>query len=495
MPVPKNLVDALNRRSFLQYNSTGLGGMALASLLGTQSNLIPSTVRATDAVSANPGQIGLPGLPHFPPKAKRIIYLFQSGAPSQMDLFDPKPSMIPRSGENLPESIRQGQRLTTMTSGQSTFPVAPSIFKFAQHGQSGMWMSELLPHMSTVADELCMIRSVHTEAINHDPAITFCQTGSQLAGRPSIGSWLSYGLGSENQDLPAYVVLTSFGSGRPDDQPLYDRLWGAGFLPTEHQGVKFRNSGDAVLYLSNPPGVDTATRRSTLDRLRQLNEMRHQQVADAEIQARIAQYEMAFRMQTSVPDLLDITSESQAVLDMYGPDVKRPGSYAANCLLARRLAQRDVRFVQLFHMGWDHHGGLPNAIRGQCKDTDQATAALIKDLKQHGLLDDTLIVWGGEFGRTIYSQGAITADNYGRDHHPRCFTMLMAGAGIKPGLTYGETDEYCYNIVDNPVHWHDLNATIMHQLGIDHTRLTYRYQGRDFRLTDIHGEVVKGILA
>lgn len=489
------LLDAMNRRSFLYSNTTGIGGMALASLLGLSSNQASREAGAAEVSQANGDRIGLAGLPHFPPKAKRIIYLFQSGAPSQMDLFDPKPSMTDRSGENLPESIRQGQRLTTMTSGQATFPVAPSIFKFAQHGESGMWMSELLPHMSSVVDDLCMIRSVHTEAINHDPAITFCQTGSQLAGRPSIGSWLSYGLGSENQDLPAYVVLTSFGSGRPDDQPLYDRLWGSGFLPTEHQGVKFRNSGDAVLYLSNPPGIDAPTRRGTLDRLRQLNEMRHQQVGDDEIRARIAQYEMAFRMQTSVPDLLDISSESQTVLDMYGPDVKRPGSYAANCLLARRLAQRDVRFVQLFHMGWDHHGGLPNAIRGQCKDTDQATAALIKDLKQHGLLDDTLIVWGGEFGRTIYSQGAITADNYGRDHHPRCFTMLMAGAGVKAGLTYGETDEYCYNIVDNPVHWHDLNATIMHQLGIDHTRLTYRYQGRDFRLTDIHGEVVKGILS
>jgi len=348
--------------------------------------------------------------------------------------------------------------------------------------------------LSTVVDDLCMIRSVHTEAINHDPAITFCQTGSQLAGRPSIGSWLSYGLGSENQDLPAYVVLTSFGSGRPDDQPLYDRLWGAGFLPTEHQGVKFRNQGDAVLYLSNPPGVDPRSRRSTLDRLKKLNEIRMEALGDSEIQARIAQYEMAFRMQTSVPDLLDVSSESAQTLEMYGPDVKRPGSYAANCLLARRLAERDVRFVQLFHMGWDHHGGLPNAIRGQCKDTDQATAGLIKDLKQRGLLEDTLIVWGGEFGRTIYSQGAITANDYGRDHHPRCFTMLLAGAGIKTGFTYGETDEYCYNVVRDGVHVHDLNATIMHLLGIDHTRLTYRYQGRDFRLTDIHGEIVTNVL-
>ena len=474
--------DVANRRLFLRSTGSGLGGAALATLL----NPAPYGALASDQ--------GLPALPHFAPKAKRIIYLFQSGAPSQMDLFDPKPAMANRQGEDLPASIRQGQRLTTMTSGQATFPVAPSIFKSNQHGQSGMWMSELMPHLSTVVDDLCMIRSVHTEAINHDPAITFCQTGSQLAGRPSIGSWLSYGLGSENQDLPAYVVLTSFGSGRPDDQPLYDRLWGAGFLPTEHQGVKFRNQGDAVLYLSNPPGVDPRSRRSTLDRLKKLNELRMEALGDSEIQARIAQYEMAFRMQTSVPDLLDVSSESAQTLEMYGPDVKRPGSYAANCLLARRLAERDVRFVQLFHMGWDHHGGLPNAIRGQCKDTDQATAGLIKDLKQRGLLEDTLIVWGGEFGRTIYSQGAITANDYGRDHHPRCFTMLLAGAGIKTGFTYGETDEYCYNVVRDGVHVHDLNATIMHLLGIDHTRLTYRYQGRDFRLTDIHGEIVKNVL-
>jgi hypothetical protein len=382
-----------------------------------------------------------------------------------------------------------------MTSGQSSFPVAPTIFKFAQHGQSGMWMSELVPAMSAIADEFCMIRTINTEAINHDPAITFSQTGSQLAGRPSIGSWLSYGLGSENQDLPAYVVLTSFGSGRPDDQPLYDRLWGAGFLPSKHQGVKFRNKGDAVLYLSNPSGIDATARRGTLDRIAALNQKHFEQVGDPEIQTRIAQYEMAFRMQTSVPELLDVSNEPKSILEMYGPDVTRPGSYAANCLLARRLAERDVRFVQLFHMGWDHHGGLPAAIRGQCKDTDQATAALIRDLKQRGLLKDTLIVWGGEFGRTIYSQGGITANDYGRDHHPRCFTVLLAGAGVKAATTYGETDDYCYNIVRDPVHVHDLNATILHLLGIDHTRLTYRYQGRDFRLTDIHGEVVKGILA
>jgi len=432
---------------------------------------------------------------HPAARAKRIIYLFQSGAPSQMDLFDPKPGMESRVGQNLPESIRQGQRLTTMTSGQATFPVAPSIFRFSRHGESGMWFSELMPRMSALADDWCMIRTMHTEAINHDPAITFCQTGSQLAGRPSIGAWASYGLGSENQSLPAYVVLTSFGSGRPDDQPLYDRLWGAGFLPSQHQGVRFRNAGDPVLYLSNPPGVTTADRRRTLDRLRQLNERQLDDLGDPEIQTRIAQYEMAFRMQSSVPDLVDISGESRQVLEMYGPDVARPGSYAANCLLARRLAERDVRFIQLFHMGWDHHGGLPNAIRGQCRDTDQATAALIHDLKMRDLLKDTLIVWGGEFGRTIYSQGGLSPGNYGRDHHPRCFTMLLAGAGIRGGTTWGETDDYCYNIVRDPVHVHDLNATILHLLGVDHTRLTWKYQGRDFRLTDVHGTVVEGILA
>jgi hypothetical protein len=437
----------------------------------------------------------LPGFPSHAAKAKRIIYLFQSGAPSQMDLFDPKPAIADRRGEDLPDSIRKGQRLTTMTSGQKKFPVAPTIFKFGRHGQSGMEFSELLPHLSKQADKLAMIRTVHTEAINHDPAITFCQTGHQLAGRPSIGSWLSYGLGSENRDLPAYVVLTSFGSGRPNDQPLYDRLWSSGFLPTRHQGVKFRNTGDAVLYLSNPPGVGTATRRRTLDRLNTLNRERLSQVGDPEIATRIAQYELAFRMQSSVPELLDVSKEPKHVLESYGPDVHRPGSYAANCLLARRMAERDVRFVQLFHMGWDHHGGLPKAVAGQCKDTDQPTAALLNDLEQRGLLKDTLVVWGGEFGRTVYSQGKLSATNYGRDHHPRCFTMLMAGAGIRGGVTYGETDDYCYNIVRDPVEVHDLNATILDQLGIDHEKLTYKFQGRDYRLTDVHGKPVKGVLA
>jgi hypothetical protein len=471
---------ALTRRTFLQRTAGGIGLAALGGLLNPRA-------------FARTG--GMAGFPNFAPKAKRVIYLFQSGAPSQMDLFDPKPELAKKRAQDLPGSIRMGQRLTTMTSGQKTFPVAPSIFKFAQHGKSGAWFSELMPHMSKLADDWCIIRSMFTEAINHDPAITFMQTGSQLAGRPSIGAWVAYGLGSENADLPAYVVLTSFGSGRKDDQPLYDRLWSAGFLPTKHQGVKFRNSGDPVLYLSNPPGMDRDMRRETLDEVAALNKKRFDALGDPEIQARIAQYEMAFRMQASVPDLTDFSKEPASVLEAYGPDVKRPGSYAANCLLARRLAERDVRFVQLFHMGWDHHFGLPAALKGQCKDTDQPTAALINDLKQRGLFDDTLIVWGGEFGRTIYSQGALTETNYGRDHHPRCFTLLLAGAGVKKGVTFGATDDYCYNITDSPVHVHDLNATLMHLMGVNHEKLTFRYQGRDFRLTDIHGEIVKGVLA
>lgn len=463
----------MNRRLFLRNSAAALSSTALGSLL------------------ANSSSVNV----HHLPKAKRVIYLFQSGAPSQMDLFDPKPQMAAQRGKDLPESIRKGQRLTTMTSGQKAFPVAPSMFKFSQHGKGGIWLSDLWKHLPSVADELCVVRSMYTEAINHDPAITFCQTGSQLAGRPSIGSWLSYGLGSANADLPAYVVMTSFGTGRPDDQPLYDRLWSSGFLPTQHQGVKFRNKGDPVLYLSNPSGVTRELRRGMLDELAALNQRDHTAFGDPETMTRIAQYEMAFRMQTSVPDLVDISKEPEHVLEMYGPDVRKPGTYAANCLLARRLAERDVRCIQLFHMGWDHHGGLPKAIQGQINDTDQATTALIKDLKQRGLLDDTLIVWGGEFGRTIYSQGALTETNYGRDHHPRCFSIFMAGAGVKKGTTLGETDDFCYNIVKDPVHVHDLNTTIMHLLGVDHERLTYRFQGRDYRLTDIHGKLVKQVLA
>ena len=478
-PFAAPFTTAMNRRAFLQKTAGGIGLMALGSLLGGRAQAESGVLTAL----------------HHAPKAKRVIYLFQSGAPSQMDLFDPKPALKDRRHEDLPDSIRKGQRLTGMSSGQAKFPVAPTIFPFAQYGKSGMWFSDLLPHMSKLADEWCMIRSLNTEAINHDPAITFMQTGSQLAGRPSIGSWAGYGLGSVNADLPSYVVLSSFGSGRKDDQPLYDRLWSAGFLPSKHQGVKFRNKGDPVLYLSNPPGMDAGIRRETLNELAGLNNRHFDDLGDPEIQTRIAQYEMSYRMQTSVPELTDLSKESKATLAAYGPDISRPGSYAANCLLARRLAERDVRFIQLFHMGWDHHANLPKAIKGQCNDTDQPTAALINDLKQRGLLDDTLIIWGGEFGRTIYSQGTLTETNFGRDHHPRCFTMLMAGAGVKKGLTFGATDDYCYNITENPVHVHDLNATIMHLLGVDHERLTFRFQGRDFRLTDIHGEVVKGILA
>ncbi len=437
---------------------------------------------------------GLPGLPHFPPKAKRVIYLFQSGAPSQLDLFDYKPRLRDRRGEDLPDSIRRGQRLTAMTATQDRFPVAPSMYRFARHGKSGAWLSELLPHTARIADELCFIKSMHTEAINHDPAITFFQSGAQLAGRPSMGAWLAYGLGSENRDLPAFVVLISNGTGNPADQPLYDRLWGSGFLPSQYQGVKFRSVGDPVLYLSNPEGLGPDSRRRILDDISRLNQLRHEATGDPEIATRIAQYELAFRMQTAVPELTDISREPRHVVEMYGPEVRQPGTFAHNCLLARRLAERGVRFIQLFHRGWDQHTNLPRQITGQCRDTDQPGAALILDLKQRGLLDDTLVVWGGEFGRTVYCQGTLTADNYGRDHHPRCFTIWLAGGGIRRGYSHGETDDYSYNIVADPVHVHDLHATMLHCLGIDHLRLTFRYQGRNHRLTDVHGNVVEQIL-
>jgi hypothetical protein len=473
------LQDALNRRTFLKGSAHGFGLAALGSLLAGEAH----------------GDTPFLEKPHHTPKAKRVIYLFQSGAPSQMDLFDPKPGLTARRGEELPASIRMGQRITGMTSGQKTLPVAPSIFQFAQYGKSGAWLSELLPHTRKIVDEICFVKSMFTEAINHDPAVTFLQTGSQLAGRPSIGSWLSYGLGAINKDLPTYVALTSRGTGRPDDQPLYDRLWGSGFLPTQHSGVKFRNTGDPVLFLSDPAGISRSGRRDMLDDLAALNGRRHAAVGDPEIEARIAQYEMAFRMQASVPELTDISREPESSLKLYGPEVKRPGTYAANCLLARRLVERDVRFIQLFHQGWDHHGGLPNALKGQCRDTDEPTAGLLLDLKQRGLLEDTLVVWGGEFGRTIYSQGRLTETDYGRDHHPRCFTMWMAGAGIKKGISIGTTDDYCYNILEDPTHVHDLNATILHLLGIDHEKLLYKFQGRQYRLTDVHGELIKKALA
>jgi hypothetical protein len=480
---PQSSISA-SRRTFLRTTGLSLGSLALSELLANEST--GSTVTRVG---------GLSDLPHYAPKAKRVIYLFQSGAPSQLDLFDYKPAVKDARGKELPDSVRMGQRLTGMTSGQKSLPIAPTMFKFAQHGKNGTWLSELLPHMTEVVDDICVIRSLHTEAINHDPAITFINTGHQLAGRPSTGAWASYGLGTENKDLPAFVVMISRGTGRPADQPLYDRLWGSGFLPSQHQGVKFRSVGDPVLYLSNPPGIDAETRRQQLDDLGQLNQLKLSDQGDPEIATRIAQYELAYRMQTSVPELTDISNEPKNILDMYGPDVTKPGTFAANCLLARRLAERGVRFTQLFHMGWDHHTNLPKSMRGQCYDTDQPSAALIKDLKQRGLLDETLVVWGGEFGRTIYCQGNLTATNYGRDHHPRCFSIWMAGGGIKPALTFGATDEHSYNIIADPVHVHDLNATLMHCLGVDHRRLTFKFQGRNYRLTDVHGEIVKGILA
>jgi hypothetical protein len=458
------------RRAFLGRT---VGLTALASLLGD---------RAAGGTE-----------PHFKPTAKRIIYLFQSGAPSQIDLFDHKPKLKDLFAKELPDSIRRGQRLTGMTATQEAFPVAPSKYKFAKRGKSGAWISELLPHTATVADELCFIKSLHTEAINHDPAITFCQTGHQLAGRPSFGAWVTYGLGSEVEDLPAFVVLVSQGSGNPADQPLYDRLWGSGFLPSRYQGVKFRSQGDPVLFLSNPEGVTRDGQRRLLDDLGELNRLRREATGDPEIGTRTAQYEMAFRMQASVPALTDLSKEPESTFKLYGEDAKKPGTFAANCLLARRLAEKGVRFIQLYHRGWDQHTNLPKQIEAQCKDTDRASAALVTDLKARGLLKDTLVVWGGEFGRTVYCQGALTNDNYGRDHHPRCFTVWLAGGGIKPGMTYGETDDFSYNVASDPVHVHDLNATILHCLGIDHTKLTYKYQGRHFRLTDVHGEVAKAI--
>ncbi len=456
-----------SRRDFLGRMGLGLGGVALASLV---------------AMKPPPGPVA---------RARRIIYLFQSGGPSQFELFDYKPLVNQMHGEELPASVRQGQRLTGMTGFQNSLPLARSHFDFAQHGQSGAWVSELMPHVASIADELCFVRSMHTEAINHDPAITFFLTGSQIAGRPSMGSWLSYGLGSENDNLPAFCVLiTKDKSG----QPLYSRLWGNGFLPSLHQGVQFRSGADPVLYLNNPEGVSAKVRRRMLTRLRELHELKAQEPGFEEIEARIAQYEMAYRMQTSVPDVMDLSDEPDHVVNMYGPDARNPGTFAANCLLARRLAECGVRFIQLFHQGWDHHGGLPGGIRVQCRETDQPSAALVTDLKQRGMLDDTLVVWGGEFGRTNYCQGRLTDEDYGRDHHPRCFTLWMAGGGVKAGLSYGRTDDFGYNIVQDPVHVHDLQATLLHILGIDHEKLTFKHQGRRYRLTDVHGHVTRALL-
>ncbi len=473
------------RRHFFGRLSAGLGTTALASLLN------PSAL-------ANPSHLPAGRLPdlHFAPKVKRVIWLFMSGGPSHIDLFDHKPALREHHGEELPASVRMGQRITGMTSGQSSFPCVAPMFEWRQHGRTGLWLSELLPHTGRIADDICLVKSMWTEAINHDPAVTYIQTGHQQAGRPALGSWLSYGIGSENAQLPAFVVMISQGSGNKTDQPLSTRYWGSGFLPGEHQGVRFRSQGDPVLYLSDPDGLDRGSRRRMLDAVGTLNGMAAEAFGDPEINARIAQYEMAYRMQASVPDLTDLGNEPAYIREMYGlKDNAVDGGFARNCLLARRMIERGVRFVQLFHRGWDQHGNLPTQIRGQCRDVDQPAAALVQDLKQRGLLEDTLVIFGGEFGRTVYSQGQLTKDNHGRDHHGRCFSLWMAGAGIRPGITYGRTDDYCYNIVENPVHVHDLNATLLHLLGVDHTRLTFKFQGRQFRLTDVHGELVKGILA
>jgi hypothetical protein len=480
----------ISRRLFCGQSVSGLGLIALGQLLG--QDVIAQEAAAGAAVPTGEG--GAAGLPHFPPRAKRVIYLFQSGGPSHLDLFDYKPLLSKVSGTDLPPSIRQGQRLTAMSSGQESFPVVPSTFKFAQHGRSGAWFSELLPHSARVADELCFVKSLHTEQINHDPAVTFIQTGFQLAGRPSLGSWVSYGLGTLNKDLPAFVVMISNGRSG-GDQPLYDRLWGTGFMPSQYQGVKLRSVGDPVLYISDPEGFDREDRRRFIDNLQKLNNETLKTFGDPEISTRIDQYEMAFRMQTSVPDLTDLSSEPASTFELYGEDARQPGTFARNCLMARRLAERGVRFIQLYHRGWDHHGNLPRGIATETKLVDQASGGLIQDLKQRGLLDDTLVIWGGEFGRTVYCQGKLTADNYGRDHHGRCFTMWLAGGGVRPGVTYGASDDYGYNVAKDAVSIHDLNATIMNRLGIDHTRLTYKYQGRNFRLTDVQGEVVKGIVS
>ncbi len=468
---------AVNRRAFLTQSGLGLGGIALAQLL--QQDAAAEIDR------------GVLGEPHFPPKAKRIIYLFMSGAPSQLDLLDYKPELNRLHGQQLPDSVRGGQRLTGMSGNQSSIPLVGSPFKFSQHGQGGAWFSELLPRTASIADDLCVVRSMYTEAINHGPGVTFLQTGTQIAGRPSMGAWLSYGLGQENANLPSFVVLITKDKG---GQPLGAHLWGSGFLPTRHQGVLLRAAQDPVLYLGNPGGVDSKSRRQMLDRLRELHEHQFSATPDIEIRNRIEHYEMAFAMQASIPEATNLADEPRHVLDAYGPDVSQPGTFAANCLLARRLAERGVRFIQLYHQDWDHHGGLPTALPKLCQETDQPAAALVQDLKRCGLLDDTLVVWGGEFGRTNYCQGKIQA-NFGRDHHPRCFSLWMAGGGVKPGYVYGETDELGYNIALNGLHIHDLHATLLHLLGIDHERLTYKFQGRRYRLTDVHGKVVQDLLS
>jgi hypothetical protein len=479
----------LTRRHFFGRASLGLGTAALGTLLARDGY-------GQDPPASPRSRPGILHETHFPARAKRVIYLFMSGGPSHIDLFDYKPKLRDYHGRELPASVRMGQRVTGMTAGQGSFPCVAPMFRFRQHGRSGSWLSELLPYTASIVDDIALVKSVHTEAINHDPAITYINTGSQQPGRPSLGAWLSYGLGCATDSLPAFVVMVSQGSGNRTDQPIFSRLWGTGFLPSEHQGVRFRTGNDPVLYLSNPPGIDRDTRRRMLDATGELNQLAAREFGDPEITARIAQYEMAYRMQASVPELTDFAREPRRILEMYG--INRPGDdggFARNCLLARRMAERGVRFIQLYHRGWDQHGDLPRQIRGQCRDVDQPTAALLRDLKERGMLQDTLVIWGGEFGRTVYSQGRLSADNHGRDHHGRCFTVWLAGGGIRPGVSYGATDDYCYNIVRDPVHIHDLNATILHCLGIEHTRLTYRFQGRDFRLTDVAGRVVTGLLA
>ena len=482
----------LNRRAFLTKSSVGIGAAALSALLGQSLLSSCNTKNPTEALKQNSN--ALTNL-HFAPKAKRVIYLFQSGGPSQFELFDYKPLLEKLRGQELPESVRKGQRLTGMTSGQDSFPLVNSIYSFDRYGSNGTHISELLPYTAKVVDDLCIIKSMHTDAINHDPAITFFQTGSQQPGRPSIGSWLSYGLGSVNENLPGFCVLLSRGTGRPQGQPLYSRLWGNGFLHSLHQGVQFRSGKDPILYLNNPKGINGISRRRMLDNVLALNQKQYDELGDPEIQSRIAQYEMAYKMQTSVPGLMDVSKEPDSIYKMYGPESMVPGTFASNCLLARRLAEKDVRFIQLYHMGWDQHDNLPGAIKKQAYDVDQASAALIMDLKQRGMLEDTLVIWGGEFGRTNYSQGTLTDKNYGRDHHPRCFTIWMAGGGVKPGLVYGETDDFGYNITKDPVHVHDFQATMLHLLGIDHEKLTYKYQGRRFRLTDVHGKVIHDLIS
>ncbi len=479
----------LTRRQF--FGSTGLrmGGVALSMLAGQRA-------MAIERPAAPRMHLGLPELPHFAAKAKAIIYLHMNGGPAQQDLWDYKPKMAEFYDKDLPDTIRNNQRITTMTSGQARFPVAPSLFKFEQHGKCGRWVSELLPHTAKFVDDLALVKTVHTNAINHDPACTFVMTGSEVPGKPSLGSWLAYGLGSQSNDLPAFVVLTPIWSSGAAAQALFTRMWSSGFLPGKYTGVALRHVGDPVLYVQNPPGVSSASRRAMLDALGELNQKQFEKLHDPETQTRISQYEMAFRMQSSVPELTDISKETQQTLEMYGPEVTKPGTFAASALLARRLVERGVRVVQLLHRGWDQHNNLPRDIRSQCYDTDQATAGLIADLKQRGLLESTLIVWGGEFGRTVYSQGKLTNDNYGRDHHPRNFCMWLAGAGVKPGIVHGETDDFSYNVVDKPVHINDFNATILHCLGIDHERFTVKFQGLDQRLSGVEGpKLVPELLA